>query len=169
MSYRQRDIEFRKEQRIILDWTTVASNESSVAPRESRRPAIKQESPLFPATTGGTLARACNIEPIHNRSRAFMQTRHGAHLSIVPFLIRSIYRIEDELAVNTPMSKKATGELSLFTNRSGIRRIDNDRKFPRRWKGIEGGQGSIVKSMEGTLHTLLERCRKGDVAVLRAL
>lgn len=62
--------------------------------------------------------------------------------------------IEDELGVNASMSP---GGLSLFTNRSGIKRSDNDRKFPRRWKGIEGGQGSIVKSMEGTLHTLLER------------
>lgn len=62
--------------------------------------------------------------------------------------------IEDELGVNAPMSP---GGLSLFTNRSGIKRSDNDRKFPRRWEGIEGGQGSIVKSMEGTLHTLLER------------
>lgn len=60
--------------------------------------------------------------------------------------------IEDELGVNAPMSP---GGLSLFTNRSGIKRSDNDRKFPRRWEGIEGGQGSIVKSMEGTLHTFI--------------
>lgn len=139
MCYRQRDIEFRKEQRIILDWTTVASNESSVAPRESRRPAIKQESPLFPATTGGTPARACNIEPIHNRSRAFMQTRHGAHLSIVPFLIPSIYRIEDELAVNNvqcPRRPLANFHFSRIDRESGESiTIENFH---------EGGKGSKV-------------------------